>query len=408
MSSSSLKLKIALRNVLRNRRRTALNVLIIGASIAAIVVFKGFGFYMIDRLREVTINSQFGHAQIASEKTWNLSADDSPKDRLISLDPAVFKQIESLPEVEYVSPRLSYYSLIGFGNQSVGAWGFAFDPARETRMTRTMKIIEGRALSPDSRFEIIIGSGLVKQFKAKVGSSVTLISHTMDGSVNAVDSEVVGIFQTGLQEIDNLSFFLGMSTAQRLLDTESVERYIVLLKNTEDTDRVAATIASILPKGIGIRAWHELAQTYRQVSRFFTAQNLIVQWILMVLALLATANTVAMSISERTGEIGTVRALGDSRFEIVSQFILEGLILGLIGGVGGCVLGFLSAVFIDSLRIPIYPPGISVAVLVEVYFLPLAYLQAILMTCGITVLATVVPAMAATRMKIVDALKRNI
>lgn len=403
-----LKFKLAFRNVLRNRRRTTLNVLMIAGAISAIVVFKGFAANMLGRLQRVAINTQYGHIQIASLKTWNLTVGDTPKDRLIQLEPAVVDKIKADPEVDYVSGRLSFYGLISSGDQSLSARGVAYDPAVEVQMRDHMRIVDGRNLGPDSKFEIILGIGLKEQLGVKVGASVTLVAYTFDGAINAIDAEVVGIVHSGLSELDNTTFYLPLTTGQRLLDTNSIERAIVQLKHDDTVETTIARLTPSMPNTMSPRGWKELASYYRQVTEYFHVQNLVIQWILMLLAMLSIANVLGMSVSERTGEIGTVRALGDTQADVMTQFLIEGLILGFMGSIVGCLNGFILAKIVTALHIPLAVPGASLPLPVEIEVLPRAFADGIALTAVISVFATLLPAYRASKLKIIDSLRHNI
>ncbi len=405
---AAVHFRIALRNVMRNRRRTVLNVLMIAAGIAAIVIFEGFAYNLVRKLEAIAINAQFGHLQVASDKTWELSAKDSPKSRLIRLTPELLAKINKVPGVAYASGRITFYGLINNGEQSISARGVAFDTAVEKAQLENIRTIDGRNLNAGSKFEVIMGKGLRDQIGLEVGSQVTLLGYTYDGSVNALDCELVGIFRSGLSEVDNSTFFIPLATAQKLLDTDGLERLVVQLDRTPDTDHVRDVIKAELPEGTGVRTWRELAVYYRQVVEYFEMQNTVIQWILMLLALLAIGNIVGMSISERTGEIGTVRALGNSRRLVLVQFITEGLILGMMGGICGCVLGYFLAHFLTYLQIPIMTPGATSAFPMEVDVLPSAFLRAFIIMSLMAVFATLIPAYRASRVEIVEALKRNI
>ncbi len=157
----SLRLKIAFRNVMRNRRRTILSVLIIAGGIASMVVFRGITHNHTSKMEGIAINSQYGHMQIASQKTWKRSADDKAQDRAIKIDDSVIENITKLPTVAYVAKRLTYFGLVSFEDRSVSAQGIGFEPEREVTLNKNLKITAGRALAGHgAKFEVILGSGL--------------------------------------------------------------------------------------------------------------------------------------------------------------------------------------------------------------------------------------------------------
>ncbi|MCA0303981.1 MAG: FtsX-like permease family protein, partial [Proteobacteria bacterium] len=190
--------------------------------------------------------------------------------------------------------------------------------------------------------------------------------------------------------------------------TDAVERVVVRLDDTTKTNAIRDQIQSLLPEHLVAKTWTELATFYQQVVDYYKVQNLMVEVVIMLLVLLSIANTVGMAISERTGEIGTVRALGDTRRDLVFQFMMEGLILGLMGGALGCLLGLTVTTTINSMQIMVQVPGASAPVAIEIAPLFTSFRDGILLTSAMAVVASVVPAVRASRMKIVEALKRNI
>ncbi len=237
---------------------------------------------------------------------------------------------------------------------------------------------------------------------------MALVGYTFDGSVNAIDAEVVGIFQTGLKDVDDNTFYAPVEIVQRLLDTDRYETLVVQLHDKKDVDTTMATIQGLIPSALATEPWYNLATQYRRLVQFTNIEHAVVNWIIVLLALLAIANTVGMSISERTGEIGTARAMGNTRWDIMIQFILEGSILSAIGGLTGCLLGYLSGSLVTALKIFVEIPGSSSPEQIIVDFLFSSFQEAILLTCCIAILATIVPAIRASRIPIVAALRRNI
>lgn len=407
-----MKFALAFRNIRRNGRRTILNLLMIGGSCAAIINFQGIARDSVARLETVAINNQFGHLQLASDKFWNPVAGEKPKARLLDLRRDLKSDIETMPEVAYASGRLTFFGLVSRGDESLSAKGIGYDPAVETRMRESMTIIQGRNLDPVARFEAILGAGLMKQLGVKVGDSLTLLAYTYDGAVNAIDVEFVGIFQTGISEVDNSSFYVPLTLAQKLMDTDRIDNLMVQLNDTSMTDTavevVQAKAAAAGYLGVTAKPWYELATQYQKVKNLCEVINQTTLSILIALALLAVGNTVGMSISERTGEIGTARALGFKARDIVQQFALEGLGLGLLGGVLGCAVGYVTGLLVTALRIPLETPGASVARPIVVDIQPQFLAFAFTLTCLMAVCATLIPALKASRLDIVDALRRSI
>jgi len=404
-----LRLKLAFRNTFRNGRRTTLNVLMIAGGVCTMLLFEGFAHRMVMGLRETTIKTQTGHLQIAKKSYWKKTSTRA-KDNLMPHYKKWIGEIRKTPHVTYAAGRLTFHALLTFGENSLSAQGVSFDAKAEKSRQQAFKFLKGRGLSPKKTFEIAVGKGLSQKLKLKTGSRVTLLGQTYDGVVNALDMEVCGVFETAIAEFDDNSFILPLEAAQTLLDTQGVEQIVVGLDSTSSTAYVRRDLDKRLgtaAAGVQIRPWYWLATLYNQVSDFNRVQNKVFKFIILALILLSILNTVGMSIAERTGEIGTVRAMGESPWKLVLQFLMEGIILGLTGAVAGALLGCTVAYLVNSMKLPIVLPGASTYYYVKIDLLMDAVKQSTILAVLAAAVAALIPAIRASRLNIVESLKRH-
>lgn len=402
-----MRWKMAFRNLFRNRRRTALNVCMISGAVAAIVVFEGFALNLVLGLREMTIRTQTGHLQLATPLFWSKRA-RSPKQALVPQSKDLISRIARQPNVRYAVGKLSFYGLISRGEVSLSAKGISFDPKAEGAIADRYPFLTGKGFGSNDGFKVAIGSGLATKLGSKPGDRLTVLTQTYDGVVNALDLELVGVFQTAIAEFDDNTFLIPLLTAQRLLDTDRVEQVIVGLDRTENTDAVLHELENALGSSIELQPWYKLAKLYNQVAGFNRVQNRVVEFIILSLILLAILNTVGMSIFERTGEIGTMAALGETRKTIVQQFVTEGFLLGVLGSLAGVVAGIVAIWLINAAKIEVIMPGASTAFHVEIQLYAAAFCEASLLAMMAATFAAFVPAIRASRLNIADALRRNI
>lgn len=405
-----IRVKLAWRNIFRNARRTSLVMAMIIGGFAAIVLFRGFSSKLNEKLEEATIRAQYGHLQVAKITLWNREPVDDQNEKLIENPDKMTSLIKDDPAVLYASGRMSFYALINSRDRSISAQAISFNPQIESQMLESLSVVEGQNFSLQSDDELLIGSGLQKQLLAKIGERVTLLSQTVDGAMNAIDMEVRGVFETKVSQIDDTTFFITLPAAQRLLDTDRVERIVVTLKKTKQVDSAFQRLKPVLEldTSMKLRRWIDLADFYRQVIEFWDVQNGLVGAILVSIIFLGILNIAGMAVFERTGEIGTVRALGDTRWEVIRQFLFEGLLLGLISCIVAVPVTFVLGAFINNLGIQIVIPGASALLEAEIGFVGTAFRDAFLLTVTTTVLATLAPAIRASRLNIVEALRKNI
>lgn len=402
-----MRLKIAFRNVLRNKRRTLLNVFMIAGGVSALIVFNSFVLSVINGLRDVTIKTQTGHLQVATPGYWSKTA-RTPKEALLNDYTKIQKRISKHPRVKSASGRLTFFGLISKGDQSTSAQGMSFDPQMDGNLGRSYQFVSGHGFKSANAFELAIGSGLAANLGTRVGDRVTILANTYDGVVNALDMEVVGIFTTSVSSIDDRTFILPLKMAQKLLDTQRVEKIVVNLKDTEETDEVMEYLEKDLGRSMVVKPWYEIARLYKQVAEFNRVQNVVLEVIILSLILLGILNTIGMSVFERTGEIGTVAALGERGSTIVAQFVLEGAILGFLGSVAGIGCGAILTQIINALEIHLVMPGASQPLVVNLGFYFRAFFDAALLSILAGTLAAIFPAIRASRMNIANALRHNI
>ncbi len=400
---------IAFRNLFRNRRRTLITSMVLVFGVVAMLMFGGYKEISFWGIREGAARAQYGHLQIYAP---GYSSDDSqrPLARGLRHIEGLRREIERDPRVEMTAEQISLMGLVSNGDKSEAFLATAVEPSRDRKMP-AQKIISGAYLSDSARDSIIIGDLLAKSMRARVGDTLTLMATTANGSLNALDVQVAGIFSTGTKEYDERAIKLPLTAAQRLLQTDKVEKLLVILRETSATDAVKNDLASRFARNgprYEIRTWMDLAGFYRQVVMLYNGIFGFLGAVISVIVILSVANTVMMSAFERTREIGTLMAIGTDRWMIRRIFLLEGFFVGIMGGLAGLALGGGMALLINHVHIELPPPpgytsGYRLQIMLNSSIVITAFLLA---TCTAT-LSSLAPAWKASRLRIVEALGHN-
>ena len=374
----------------------------------ALLLASGFFEWTYDKMREGTIRARVGHIQVTRKGYLDAGAAD-PFRYLIPEDSADRKVIETFPYVETVAPRLSFNGLISMGESTVSFQGDGVDPERERQLSGAVKIVEGTDLSAIDAKEALVGQGLAQTLGIKVGQSVVLIANTKTGGINAIEVKVVGTFSTITKAYDDFALRLPIKSAQALLRTEGVHAWLVLLHRTSQTEKVLGRMREKLTSpDLQLTPWYETqgADFYNKTVSLFSKQVLVIRLMIGFIIVLSISNTMMTNVRDRTGEIGTCMALGDTRRVVLRRFLLEGLVMGLAGGLIGVVLGIGLAEVISSIGIPMPPPpGQANAYVAGIVVTPLIVLNALVLSAITAFLAGVIPAWKASRLSIVDALR---
>jgi putative ABC transport system permease protein len=404
-----LQFKLAFRNLLRQKTRTALTLTAIAVGVMALVLARGFVQDIFYQLQEATIHSQFGHVQMMRAGYQELGR-RAPGNYLIQIDEAVRDDLQRLPEVKNVMLRLDFSGLLHGRKGSTPVFGQAVEAAREAELGTALNYLAGNALTDADAYGIAIGEGLANTMHLSVGDLVTLLVSTFDGSANTAELKVVGLFRSFSKEYDETAVHIGLQAGKELLDTQAVHRVVLELHETRATDRVASLLNDLFPAGdLEILPWYRLADFYEKTVALYRRQFAVLQFIVLVMVLLSVINTVNMAIYERTAEFSTLRALGTRGQGVVRLLLSESLIAGVVGVAIGLAVAVMIGQALSAIGIPMPPPPNSNAGYIAHIRLDSAGIgMAAMVGMLATLLATLLPAWRAARYPIIDGLRQAI
>ncbi len=302
--------------------------------------------------------------------------------------------LRSDPEVSAISPQISGSAFLVKGEAVSPVAVTALDPASIDAISSiSSKIISGDgSLGADG---ILIGSRLAENLGLSSGQPILLRT---DRGIDRLLT-VRGIFETGLQSLDERVAYLSIQTARPLfLLPEGITNIEIKL---HDPGR-AREIATFLHEATGLRAtsWQEKNASLEGALEAQSQTGTLIQAFSMISVLVGIASALSLSANRRRGEIGIMRAFGVSSSFIAAVFVLQGLLIGMVGAGIGCVSGFALCAWLETLT---KPDGTMV--------LPIApreggYLAVFVLTTIGAVLASVIPAGTAARLDPLEAIQQ--
>ena len=366
-------LMFAWKNVMRNRRRSLTAMLITALGTAAVLASGGFALYTYESLEEMTARDT-GHVVVAHARGFE-GDEDVPLQHGLADAAALAGKFAALPEVRAVAPRVQFSGLISNGDKSLVFVGSGVVPEIDFRLRGPqMTFTAGQPPTTNAPApEVVIGNELAQMMKAKVGSSLTLLATTTEGNLNAVDVVVSGIASVGVPDIDKRLVLADLASVQKLLLSDKVGTLAIYLRETADTEVVAARVREMQP-GLAVKTWRDLAVFYTAVRALYNRIFGILGVIMICIILFAMSNTLGMAVVERTREIGTLRAIGTLPSEIVRNFVLEGMVIGGTGATVGMLLAGIATfvLLFAGIEMP-PPPGRSAGYPLFLSFSPLHY-----------------------------------
>ena len=401
--------KLALRNILRQKSRTAMTLAAIVFGVSGLILTGGFVADVLTQLGEATIHSQLGHVQVFKQGFYEKGS-RSPEKYVIDDADQIARFAAKMPEADTVLQRIRFAGLLNNGKADWAVVGEGVEPDKENHLGTFVRITAGRQLKDEDTSGVLIGDGVAKALALQPGDTVTLIMNTADGALNTTELNVVGVFQSFSKDFDTRAVRIPIAAARELLARDGANSIVLLLHRTADTSLVKNLLTPRLQSlGFDIRDWVELSDFYAKTVELYRTQFGVLQWIVLIMVLLSVFNTVNMSVFERVGEFGTLMALGNTRGYVFRLVMVENAMLGLFGAVVGVVLGTLTALAISEVGIPMPPPPNSnVAYTATVRVLPDTVLLAFGVGLIATLAAALLPAHRVSRTPIVDALRYNI
>ncbi|MEW6561869.1 MAG: FtsX-like permease family protein [Pseudomonadota bacterium] len=413
-------LKLALRGLARNRRRSLVTLLAIAFGFAAISLFAGYTHNVYDGLARQSIHGELlGHLTISKRGMRTEGKLDPERYLLSGADVAQMTALlRDEPHIKLVAPRLGISGLFSNGRASTIFIAEGLSPEAMAKLQENVLTPEEersgmyadiiKKLDPDHPETILVSQGLAEMLRLQRGEQAALLTNTLSGQANALDATVGGLFNTGNAGSNDKFTFMPLVLAQSLYDAQGgADRLTVLLDDAELTEPMRSRLLDKLKTAgfdVEIMTWQELSDFYNQVQDMFDMIFGFIFSIVLTVVVMSVANSMGMTVVERTREIGTLRAIGLKRGGVVRLFTAESLLLSLIGIVLGALLTFGVRYGINVAHISYTPPNSASAVplLVDLDAARIGLTALMMLVVG--TMAAYLPARRAARQAIIDAL----
>lgn len=412
--------KLALRGLLRNRRRSMVTLLAIAFGFAAIALFAGYTHNVYDGLGRQSIHGEMlGHLTIYKKGMRTEGKLDPEKYLLTATEvSAISKLVKDETHVEMVAPRLGLSGLASNGRASTIFIVEGIAPAAAKRLQDGVLTEEEKqsgmydnilASLDETRPDVVnLSEGLVELLHLKQDEQAQVLVNTLSGQANALDITLGKSFNTGNAGSNDKFAFVSLALAQSLLDADGrADRLTVLLDDVAQTEAMRDVLSSKLSAAgydVEIKTWQELSDFYTQVHGMFDMIFGFIFSIVITVVIMSVANSMGMTVIERTREIGTLRAIGLKRSGVIRLFTLESMLLTLIGCITGLLIALGVRWGINVADISYTPPNSPSAVPLLVDMDTGRILFTFIMMAVVGTLAAYMPARRAAKKDIIDAL----
>jgi putative ABC transport system permease protein len=400
-------LKIAWRNIWRQRRRSIIVMISVAVGIVATLLTETLSMGMMLQMLENQIGSHVAHVQVhrkgfeSNQVVQNYLPDRAKVEELLS----------ETPEIQAYSERVISFGLISSASSSSGVTIVGIDPGREEKVTTIERsMVEGEYLS-SRRNEVIIGKGLAEKLGVGLGDKIVAMATALDGHIGSDVFRIAGVYQTYSSEFDKMYIYIPLKEAQEMLGLDGdVSEIAIILRNRDKLDQVHQALQSRLGSGYEVLTYPEILPFLVLQLDLFQESMFIFYAIIGIALIFGIINTMLMSVFERMTEFGVLKAIGMKNARLVVMILLEAFLLGVIGTVCGFIAGYFiylplshSGVNLSMFSASLTSFGVG-AIIYPVLTVE-GVLNALLIIPLIAVLGAVYPALKAARFQPVAAIR---
>lgn len=392
-------MKMAFRNIFRQKKRTflTLSVMIFGIMLA--VFYDGMIVSVSNDMFKIYVDTELGQYKIYGSGFYAEKEDNEQIEYLIDEE-----EIDKMLGEENYSPRLVFGGTLGNGDIEFPVKFIGVDKGLENSIfNREKDLIQGEFLKSDD--QIVMGLSAANILGVQKGDYVTIVARTVNKSINAYDMEIGGVYKSLNNMMDKGTIFTTLNFAKEFLDTDKINDIVVM-------DKLSENKIQVLKRSADVVSWEEELDELIQLMKYKGNAAARSMLFVVVLAGVGIANTMLMSLYEREKEIGVMMANGMSDKNIMGMFICEGLFLGVVGSGIGTILGIIINLIVGKVGIPLplkmyEDMGLDMVIPEKMYAVvnPGVSLQLFLIGVIISIIATLYVAYRSTKFNSAEILK---
>jgi ABC-type lipoprotein release transport system permease subunit len=324
-------LKLAWRNLWRNKRRTLITTasIFFGVILSTIMSSMQEGSYA--QYIKTIVNFYSGYIQVHRKGYWN--------DKVInnSLEYSLVRQkMSDVKGIKATTPRLENYALASSEEITKGVMVIGIAPIEEDAITNLSKrIIKGNYLNRDDN-GVVLGSALARYLKLDAGDTVVLLSQGYHGVGAAGKYPVRGIIKQPSPELDRTVVYMNLSGCQDLFSApDRLTSVVIMVKNNDAVTGVKNELISSLGTDYEVMDWKEINSILLKQINSDRASGVIIKGVLYMIIAFGIFGTVMMMMAERKKEFGVIVAIGMQKYKLSYVLVLETILLGLTGVIAG-------------------------------------------------------------------------
>ncbi|MDI6779831.1 MAG: ABC transporter permease [Bacteroidota bacterium] len=329
-------LKLAWRNIWRNKRRSLIVVTAVVIGLVSLIFTDSLSVGMIRQILDNQIGSHISHIQI-HKNGFN-------DNKIIQNCVPDYKKVETIlqsdPSILHYSKRVITYGLISSASNSSGISIVGIDPKEEENITIIKKLMVGGKYLTDKKRDIVIGKKLSEKLGVGIGDKIVLMATNISGNVAVDVFRVAGLYETSFSEFDRVTAYIDIGIAQEFLGiTGKISEFAIIVNNVEKVEIIKETLAGRLGSSYEVMSYVDIIPAIILMVDSYDEMILVYYLIIGLATIFGIINVMLMSVFERVREFGVLMAMGMKNFKIFFMILSEALLLSSCGMIIGIIIG---------------------------------------------------------------------
>ena len=402
-------LRLIWRNLWRNGRRTTITAASIAFAVLFAILMQSYRIGVFNNMIKNVVSYYSGYIQIHQLGYWS----EQVLDNCFETDKKLFEQLEELPGITDIVPRIETFILVSKGDKTKGCLLIGTDAEKENNLTQLRKKLVKGAYFESPQSECLIGEGLAERLQAAVNDTLVLYGQGYQGVIAASKFRVTGIVHLPSPPMNNSFLYLSLQNAQGLLSAEGrLTSLSVGISNSQNLDPTKALLMQKLGERYEVMDWKEIMPELWTHVKADTISFSVFVGILYLIIAFGFFGTILMMTAERKNEFGMLIAIGMKKSILELVLLGETLLITLIGVLIGMIISLPIVIYLS--RYPVRLSG-ELATAYQQYgfepILPTELVPSVFFIQAIVVLAMALliglyPLLHVQRLEVLNALKK--
>ncbi len=342
-------LKIAWRNLWRNKRRTYITMASVFVAVFLALATRSMQIGSYDNMIKNAVKLSTGYIQIHDNGYW----EDKSINNTFKNSSPLFNSVNSNDNITLTLPRLESFALGSSGEYTKGVFVIGTDPEIEDRLTNLSdKLVDGEYFNNDEG--VIVGKGLADYLHVGIDDTLILIGQGYHGVTAAGKYRIIGIFKFPVPQMDNQMVYMRLKDCQYLYNAENrLTSYTIMIDDGDDLYLTVAELGELTGEEFEVLSWEDMNKEMVQMIKSDNAGGIFMLGVLYMIVGFGVFGTMMMMTMERRKEFAVMIAVGMQKARLSIIVFFETLFIGFLGVIVGVFISFPILLYLFYNPIPI-------------------------------------------------------